>query len=105
MLVKVLKSKLVLGTHVYKAGDVFECRDAEAGLLIASGMATKTEARLSAPQPKPTSVRLGTEAAPAPQPAPEPTRIGALSGVARPTAAGRRLAAAAGLAAKRPSQE
>lgn len=96
MLVKVLKSKLVLGTRSYKAGDVFECRDAEAALLLASRLVERASGKATVSSPKAPSVNLG----PRQQQAAEPSRVaaveeekepvpsvGALSGAARPTAA------------------
>ncbi len=52
MLVKVTSPKLVLSRNVYKKGDVFECRDAEAKLLLHARFVERTtnKANKSAPQ-------------------------------------------------------
>lgn len=79
MLITVKKSKLVLGRTVYLRGDVFECRDAEAKLLIAGGMVTASpDAKVSKASPTtPTtgmSVKPGTPAASQEVPAPRVDR-------------------------------
>lgn len=81
MLITVKKSKLVLGRTVYHNGDVFECRDAEAKLLVASGMATKSPPGAKATKGEPTapttgmSMKPGTPKASPETPAPNVGRV------------------------------
>jgi hypothetical protein len=79
MLVKVVKSKLVLNTNIYKLGDVFECRDSEAKVFIASGLVVKSEKNVTATasEPQPSSV--------VPEHKPRPASKAPLSGIAKPT--------------------
>jgi hypothetical protein len=76
MLVQVMKSKLVLGRSIYKQGDVFECRDAEAKALTQVGMvkpaAPDAKASKSQPQPPKTGVSLAKGPKAVKQPAPKP---------------------------------
>ena len=62
MLITVKQSKLVLGRTVYRSGDVFECRDAEAKLLVAGGMATKSPPGAKATKGSPTPPTTGMSA-------------------------------------------
>lgn len=59
MLITVKKPKLVLGRTVYLRGDVFDCRDAEAKLFVASGLATKSPAGAKATKDAPTPPTTG----------------------------------------------
>lgn len=63
MLITVKRSKFVLGRTVYLKGDVFECRDAEANLLIAGGMATKSPPGAKATKGPPTAPTIGVSTA------------------------------------------
>ncbi len=64
MLITVKKSKLVLGRTVYRAGDIFECRDMEAKMLVAGGMATKSPPGAKATKGSPTAPTTGMSAKP-----------------------------------------
>ncbi len=59
MLITVKKSKLVLGRTVYAQGDIFECRDAEAKLLVAGGLAMKSPPGAKATKGSPTAPTTG----------------------------------------------
>jgi hypothetical protein len=69
MLVQVMKSKLVLGKSVYKKGDVFECRDAEAKMLIQVGMlkAAAPDAKVSKTPPQPQKIGISLANGPGPK--------------------------------------
>ncbi len=69
MLVTVKKSKLVLGRTVYLKGDVFECRDAEAKILIATGMVAEAPVQAKATKAAPTPPTTGLSVKPGGPPA------------------------------------
>jgi hypothetical protein len=64
MLITVRQTKLVLGRTVYHRGDVFECRDAEAKLLIAGKMVTKSAEDAKATKGAPTAPTTGMSSKP-----------------------------------------
>jgi hypothetical protein len=69
MLITVKRLKLVLGRTVYLRGDVFECRDAEARLLVASGMAVRSPDGTKVTKGSPTPPTTGMSVKPGTQPA------------------------------------
>ncbi len=73
MLITVKKPKLVLGRTVYLKGDTFECRDAEAKLLVASGIATKADVSAKATKESPTPPTTGMSKKPGTPPASKQT--------------------------------
>jgi hypothetical protein len=90
MLVQVMKSKLVLGRSIYKKGDVFECRDAEAKALIQVGMvkaaAPDAKASKTAPQPPKTGISLVKDPKAVKQPPKPPGNpVGAMLAPEQPT--------------------
>ena len=119
MLVKVLKSRLVLGTTRYNKGDVFDCRDAEARLLIHARYIAKTDEKVTKASPAPGKTGLSIvrgvatptaprpAAVPAPKasvaPAPAPIAPEPVAPVAAPrfTSAQQEPAETAGAAARR----
>lgn len=59
MLVTVKQSKLVLGRTTYRKGDIFECRDAEARLLLASHIVAKAAQGAKANKGEPKAPTVG----------------------------------------------
>jgi hypothetical protein len=95
MLVQVMKSKLVLGKSIYKKGDVFECRDAEAKMLIVVGMlkAAAPDAKISKAPPQPQKIGISLAKGPGPKvsakqsPKPPGNPVGAMLAPEQPTTA------------------
>jgi hypothetical protein len=69
MLITVKNRKLVLGHTVYVRGDTFECRDAEAKLIVAGGMATKASSGAKATKASPKAPTTGVSKRPGSPPA------------------------------------
>lgn len=93
MLVQVQKSKLVLGKSVYKKGDVFDCRDAEAKMLIQVGTlkAAAPDAKVSKTPPQPAKIGISLAKGPGPKaavkqpPKPPGNPVGAMLAPEQPT--------------------
>lgn len=73
MLITVKNAKLVLGRTVYRKGDVFECRDAEANLLMAGRMVMKSPDGAKATKTPPTAPTTGMSRKPGTPPASQET--------------------------------
>lgn len=64
MLITVIKNKLVLGHTVYVKGDVFECRDGEAKILIGGRLAVKSAVGAKATKGSPMAPKTGVSKQP-----------------------------------------